>query len=180
MFDFQPTLSGDRLDLRPLVPEDWDALFAVASDPLIWAMHPMRERYRAPVFRAFFDEALGDRGGLIATDRADGRVFGFSRYSERFVEPGEIEIGWTFLARDRWGAGWNREMKRLMLRHAFGAYDRVVFRIGDANWRSRRAVEKIGGVLTDRVQEVTMGDTVIRHVAYAIAKADFAAGPLQG
>ncbi|MDB5703659.1 MAG: putative acetyltransferase [Sphingomonas bacterium] len=69
-------------------------------------------------------------------------------------------------------------MKGLMLRHAFGAYDTVVFRIGDENWRSRRAVEKIGGVLTDRVQEVTMGDAVIRHVSYAIAKHEFAAGPL--
>jgi RimJ/RimL family protein N-acetyltransferase len=180
MFDFQPTLSGDLLALRPAAAADFDALFAVASDPLIWAMHPMRERYREPVFRTFFDEALADRGGLVAVDRADGRVFGFSRYSEQFVEPGEIEIGWTFLARDRWGGGWNREMKRLMLEHAFGTYDRVIFRIGDENWRSRRAVEKIGGVLTDRVQEVTLGDRVIRHVTYAIAKADFAAGPLGG
>ena len=180
MFDFQPTLSGDLLDLRPLVPGDWEALFAVASDPLIWAMHPMRERYREPVFRKFFDEALDDRGGLVAIDRADGRMFGFSRYSEQFVEPGEIEIGWTFLARDRWGGGWNREMKRLMLTHAFGAYDIVVFRIGEENWRSRRAVEKIGGVLTDRVQEFATGDTVIRHVTYAIGKADFAEGPLGG
>ncbi len=123
MFDFQPTLSGDLLTLRPQVPEDWDALFAVASDPAIWAMHPMRERYREPVFRAFFDDALADRGGLVARDRADGTVFGFSRYSELFADPGEVEIGWTFLACDRWGGGWNREMKKLMLGHAFGSYD---------------------------------------------------------
>ena len=179
MFDFQPVLSGDLLDLRPQAPEDWDALFAVASDPAIWAMHPMRERYREPVFRAFFDEALADRGGLVAVDRADGTVFGFSRYSERFAEPGEVEIGWTFLACDRWGGGWNREMKRLMLTHAFGAYETVIFRIGEGNLRSRRAVEKIGGVLTDRVQEYRMGDAVIRHVTYAIAKGDFAGGPLR-
>ncbi|CUS45819.1 MAG: GNAT family N-acetyltransferase [Pseudomonadota bacterium] len=178
MFDFQPTLSGDLLTLRPQVEEDWDALFAVASDPAIWAMHPMRERYREPVFRKFFEEALADHGGLVARDRADNRVFGFSRYSELFTNPGEVEIGWTFLACDRWGGGWNREMKRLMLTHAFGFYDTVIFRIGDENFRSRKAVEKIGGVLTDRVQEYRIGDAVIRHVTYAIAKRDFTDGPL--
>lgn len=180
MFDFQPSLSGDLLTLSPQVPEDWDALFAVASDPAIWAMHPMRERYREPVFRKFFQEALDDRGGLVVRDRADGKVFGFSRYSEQFAEPGEIEIGWTFLACDRWGGGWNREMKQLMLTHGFGSYDTVIFRIGEDNLRSRRAVEKIGGVLTDRVQEYRMGDAVIRHVTYAISKDDFASGLLQG
>jgi len=34
-FDFQPTLRGSLLELRPLRADDWDALFAVASDPLI-------------------------------------------------------------------------------------------------------------------------------------------------
>lgn len=177
MFDFQPTLTGALLELRPLVPDDWDALYAVASDPLIWAMHPMRERHQAPVFRAFFDDALGDRGGLVARDRADGRVIGFSRYSERFAGPDEIEIGWTFLARDRWGGRWNREMKALMLGHAFATYRTVLFRIGEANLRSRRAVEKIGGVLTDRVQTTTVGDRAIRHVTYAIGRDGLGAGP---
>jgi len=176
MFDFQPSLTGDLLSLSPQRPEDWDALFAVASDPAIWAMHPMRERYREPVFRAFFDNALADRGGLVARDLADGKVFGFSRYSDLFADPGEVEIGWTFLACDRWGGGWNREMKRLMLGHAFGQYDRVIFRIGEHNLRSRRAVEKIGGVLTDRVQEYRVGDAAIRHVTYAIEKDGFRAG----
>ena len=180
MFDFQPTLSGDLLTLQPQVPEDWEALFAVASDPAIWAMHPMRERYREPVFRAFFNDALADRGGLVARDRADGTVFGFSRYSEQFADPGEVEIGWTFLACDRWGGGWNREMKKLMLGHAFESYDSVLFRIGEDNLRSRRAVEKIGGVLTDRVQEYRIGEAMIRHVTYAIAKDSFASGPLGG
>jgi len=173
MFDFQPTLSGDLLTLSPQAPEDWDALFAVASDPAIWAMHPVRERYQEPMFRKFFEDSLGDRGGLVARDLADGAVFGFSRYSEAFAGPCEIEIGWTFLACDRWGGGWNREMKRLMLGHAFGHYDTVIFRIGEDNLRSRRAVEKIGGVLTDRVQEYRIGDSAIRYVTYAIGKTDF-------
>jgi hypothetical protein len=32
-FDYQPVLKGESLTLRPLLREDYDALFAVASDP---------------------------------------------------------------------------------------------------------------------------------------------------
>jgi RimJ/RimL family protein N-acetyltransferase len=39
-FELQPTLKGALLVLRPLRPEDFDALYAVASDPLIWEQHP--------------------------------------------------------------------------------------------------------------------------------------------
>ncbi|MBV9075484.1 MAG: hypothetical protein JOZ10_17800 [Acidobacteria bacterium] len=44
-FDLQPTLLGELLELRPLLPEDSDALFAAASDPLIWEQHPESDRY---------------------------------------------------------------------------------------------------------------------------------------
>jgi hypothetical protein len=57
-FDLQPRLVGELVEVRPLVQEDWEGLFAVASDPLIWEQHPARDRYREDVFREFFREAL--------------------------------------------------------------------------------------------------------------------------
>lgn len=146
-FDLQPTLNGELLALRPLQPDDFDALYAVASDPLIWEQHPASDRYRPEVFRVFFDEGLASGGALIATDRKDGRVIGSSRFHGFNAAQSEVEIGWTFLARKYWGGRYNGEMKQLMLRHAFRFVDRVVFLVGEENWRSRRAVEKIGGVL---------------------------------
>ena len=53
-FDRQPHLVGELLELRPLRPDDWDAVFGVASDPLIWAVHPARDRYTEPVFGSSF------------------------------------------------------------------------------------------------------------------------------
>ena len=135
------------MTLRPLRAEDVQDLYAVASDPLIWEQHPASERYKPDVFGAFFREALESGGALIAIDKADGRVVGSSRYYGYDPERSEIEIGWTFLARSHWGGTYNGEMKRLMLRHAFTFVDHVVFLIGPRNWRSRRAIEKIGGVL---------------------------------
>src|SRR5205823_4457282 len=145
-FDLQPTLKGDFVKLRPLRPEDWDALYAVACDPLIWEQHPSSDRYKQEVFRAFFQLALDSGGALIALDARDGRVIGSSRFHGYDPEKSEIEIGWTFLARSHWGGLFNGEMKRLMLRHAFRFVDRVLFLVGPQNLRSQKAVEKIGGV----------------------------------
>jgi RimJ/RimL family protein N-acetyltransferase len=145
-FDLQPTLKGDLLELRPLRPEDYDDLYAVASDPLIWEQHPTKDRYKEEVFKVFFREALESGGALLAVGNKDGRVIGSSRFHGYDQGKNEVEIGWTFLARSHWGGTFNREMKRLMLRHAFRFVDSVVFLVGPQNLRSQRAVEKIGGV----------------------------------
>ena len=145
-FDLQPTLQGELLSLRPLRPEDFQDLYAVASDPLIWEQHPIRDRYKEEVFKGFFREALDSGGALIAADSKDGRIIGSSRFHGYDQEKSEIEIGWTFLARSHWGGAYNGEMKQLMLRHAFQFVRSVIFLIGPRNLRSQKAVEKIGAV----------------------------------
>lgn len=177
--DRQPVLEGERLLLRPLEPDDWDALYGVASDPLIWELHPANDRWQEPVFRAFFADALAQGGALAVIDKADGKVIGSSRFQA--YEPangGSVEIGWTFLARSQWGGGCNAEMKRLMLAHALGFVERVNFRVGETNWRSRGAMEKIGGRLTDRSDIAETPSGAIRHVIYEITRESFASGPL--
>lgn len=148
-FDLQPTLRGSLLELRPLREDDWAALYAVASDPLIWAQHPQRERYQEQVFREFFRVAIESRSALVAIDLQDGCIVGSSRYHGLDEQAREVEIGWTFLARSHWGGRFNNEMKQLMLQHAFQFVDSVVFVIGAQNLRSQRAVQKIGAVLTE-------------------------------
>jgi len=101
-FELQPTLRGELLQLRPLRVEDFDELYAVASDPLIWEQHPNSDRYKREVFQAFFQEALESRGALIALDAKNGKVIGSSRFYGYDSQSSEIEIGWTFLARSHW------------------------------------------------------------------------------
>jgi len=145
-FDIQPILKGELLELRPLKPEDFHDLYAVASDPLIWEQHPAQDRYKECVFEQFFREALESGAALIAIDSKDGRVIGSSRFHGYDEEKSEIEIGWTFLARSHWGGVYNGEMKQLMIRHAFRFVSHVIFVVGPRNLRSQKAVEKIGGV----------------------------------
>ncbi len=177
--DRQPVLEGAQLLLRPLRPDDWDALFAAASDRLIWEVHPAHDRWQEPVFRAYFADALAQGGALVVIDRASRAMVGSSRMQGYDpADGGSVEIGWTFLARSHWGGSFNREMKRLMLAHALGSVERVKFRVGADNLRSRRAMEKIGGQLTDETTITELAGTGVVHVTYEITRASFANGPL--
>jgi RimJ/RimL family protein N-acetyltransferase len=173
-FDLQPHLEGDLIELRPLTAEDWDDLFTVASDPLIWDQHPDSDRYKEHVFRQFFADALNSRGALVAIDRATGQIIGSSRYHD--IDATNVEIGWTFLARPYWGGKYNGEMKRLMLEHAFQSVVRVVFVIGPNNRRSRRAVEKIGAQYLHIAPDSKGRESVV----YMLTKTAFTQGPLAG
>lgn len=165
--NLQPTLTSTRVHLRPLREDDFAALFAVASDPLIWEQHPDTDRYKEENFTKFFQDGIASKGTLIAFDASTGAAIGSSRYYGYDAEKSEVEIGWSFLARSHWGGIYNREMKDLMLRHAFTFAENVVFLIGPNNMRSRRAVEKIGGKYLEnrfRGREA---------VVYRITKQDF-------
>src|ERR1700694_3547030 len=102
-FELQPHLVGELLEVRPLRPEDWESLFGVATDPLIWEQHPARDRYQEEVFKEFFREALESRGAFVLIDRKTQEIIGSSRYFGFEPRKREIEIGWTFLARSHWG-----------------------------------------------------------------------------
>jgi RimJ/RimL family protein N-acetyltransferase len=154
------------LQLRPLHTGDLEALFAVASDPKIWEQHPEWDRFREPVFRIFFEDALQSGGALVAIDKKSGKIIGSSRFHGYDAERSEIEIGWSFLARDFWGGTYNKEMKELMLDHAHQYIDTVIFKVGPHNLRSQKAMEKIGG----RRSGARKDDTGLVSMVYEIRK----------
>ncbi|MGV3710727.1 MAG: GNAT family N-acetyltransferase [Gemmatimonas sp.] len=158
--DFQPTLRGTLVELRPLRPDDWTELYSVASDKALWAQHPASDRYKEEVFRKFFDDALATGSAFATIDRATGRIVGSTRYYGFDPKSREIEIGWTFIARSHWGGRHNGEAKALMLDYAFQFADRVLFVIGAANRRSRMAVERIGARLLEE-RNINGADNVI-------------------
>jgi RimJ/RimL family protein N-acetyltransferase len=159
----RPHLDGARVRLRPLEAADRDALADAAADPLIWAQHPETDRWTEAGFARYFDGAIASGGALAILEAGTGRMIGSSRYHGHDPEAREVEIGWTFLVRDHWGGPTNAEVKRLMLDHAFAHVDRVLFRIGAENLRSRRAVEKLGARIVaaagDRVTYALTADT---------------------
>ena len=169
-FDLQPHLKGDLIELRPLTPNDWDELFAVASDSLIWEQHPEPDRYREDVFKVFFKDALESGGAFVIIDRKAQRIIGSTRFYGYDPQQSEIEIGWTFLARKYWGGRYNAEMKQLMLAHAFRFVENVVFFVGENNIRSQKATEKIGAVKSGTAKKVYGNRPASLNVRYVMRK----------
>jgi N-acetyltransferase len=167
-FDLQPTLEGTLIEIRPLRPQDFDALFEAASDPLMWEQHPEKDRYKREVFQKYFDGAIESRGAFAVIDRKSGRIIGSSRYWNLDLAQSEVEIGWTFLERAFWGGAYNGELKSLMLAHAFRFVDRVVFVVGENNMRSQKALEKIGAAFLRKGERVAPDGTRTRNVIFAI------------
>ena len=168
VFELQPHLKGKLIELRPLAPDDWDELFAVASDSLIWEQHPERDRYKEGVFRIFFKDALESGGAFVIIDRKTQHIIGSTRFYGYDPEKSEIEIGWTFLARKFWGGRYNAEMKRLLLNHAFKFVESVVFFVGEDNVRSQKAMEKVGAIKVGTATRTYGNHPPARNVKYVI------------
>ena len=165
-FDRQPTLAGSLVKIRPVCLNDKDALYAAASDPLIWKQHPATNRYLESEFEIYFSDAIESQGALVVIDAETSKVIGSSRYHGYNEEESEIEIGWTFLSREYWGGRYNGELKQLMLNRAFKFVQTIIFRIGLENIRSQKSVEKIGGVKNDKVD-------INGNVVYRVVKSTY-------
>ena len=163
-------LNGGCVTLRPMRADDWDALYAVASDPLLWEVHPAHDRWREDVFRAYFNAGIASGGALAIVDRSTGKIIGSSRYDNWKPQQDEIEIGWTFLDRAYWGRRINAEVKRLMLDHIHCFVATATFSVGEGNIRSRRAMEKVGGVLRAGTELRRMAGVDVPHVVYEIRR----------
>jgi RimJ/RimL family protein N-acetyltransferase len=170
LFDLQPNLSNDLLILRPLREEDFEDLFAVASDPLIWEQHPAKERSQRAGFTTFFREAMESKGTLVAIDPRTQKIIGSSRYHPVKETSGAIEIGWTFLARSYWGGVYNRAMKQLMIDHAFRFVPHVLLFIHPDNQRSQQAARKIGGERITRLDGQVLSTRPTASVIYHIPR----------
>lgn len=172
-FELQPRIRNELVRLEPLEPDDFDALYAVASDPLIWEQHPNRNRYQREVFEVFFRGALDSGGAFCVIDQTTGELIGSSRYYDWDESARTIRIGYTFIARSTWGRQYNRALKTLMLDHAFRFADRVVFEVGAANVRSRKALEKIGAVCIGEAEIAYHGEPGSLNAIYKIDKGDW-------
>lgn len=175
-FELQPTLIDDVVELRPLGANDFERVFSIASDPMIWEQHPVRERYKREVFQLFFDGAVKSKGAFLIFDKPENDLIGCTRYYDLNLKNSSVAIGYTFLIRRRWGTNHNRAAKKLLLDHAFRFVNSVLFHIGAENIRSQKAVLKLGA---KKINEVYFDHNGVRllHFEYEITRQDWIAGP---
>ncbi|WP_320814479.1 GNAT family N-acetyltransferase [Flavobacterium sp.] len=157
--NLQTSISNDLITIKPVQENDFEALFSVASDELLWEQHPNNDRYKREVFQVFFDNAIKSKGAFVIIDNTTNKVIGSSRYYEFNKEESSIIIGYTFISRDFWGTKYNGSLKELMINYAFQFVNKIHFHVGDTNYRSQKAVEKLGAIKIGELPDDTSPKT---------------------
>ena len=142
-----PTLVGNHVTLRPLVPDDRDALVAAAGD-LTNLFYANVSALRDPdaFMASVFKERYYGRAFPFAVETPDGTVVGLTRLMRMNEAHRRVEIGGTFYAKSVQRSAVNTEAKKLLLAHAFDTLDcqAVQIRTDWLNRASQRAIERLG------------------------------------
>lgn len=149
--NLQPTLTNELVQIVPLKESDFDLLFKVASDELLWEQHPEKERYKEDVFTKLFEDAISSQTAFKVIDVKTNICIGSTRFYEYNETEKSVAIGYTFIDRNYWATSYNRNLKNLMIDYAFQYVDVIFFHVGDTNFRSQKAVEKLGALHTETV-----------------------------
>ena len=146
------TLSGRHVRLEPLTSAHIEPMFAAAADPELWRW-TLTHIASIEDMRDYVDAALaGQRAGtalpFATLDASTGEVIGSTRFGNIDTSNRRVEIGWTWLRRDRQRTACNTEAKYLMLSHAFDVLGciRVELKTDALNQQSRAAILRIGAV----------------------------------
>lgn len=166
-------LKGQNVDLIPLEKEHFEDLYSAASDKQLWELIPTDCSDKATFIKAY-NSALSERKKgneypFVIYHKSSKKLIGSTRFFEIYPEHKKLEIGWTWIIKEFWGTTINFECKLLLLTFCFGELktNRVQLKTKDTNFRSRKAIEKIGatfeGILRkDRIQD----DGTTRNAAY--------------
>jgi RimJ/RimL family protein N-acetyltransferase len=168
-----PALMGRFVCLEPLRESDAAALLGSITSDEVWAWKPAPQPRTVDEMRTLIHDVLigpdADRQPFLIRRNSDARVIGSSSLCN--MDPRHLcaEIGWTWLARDCWGQGYNEDMKYALLEHCYGhlGLHRIQWSADGSNRRSQRQLERIGlhreGVLrSSRVRvDGTRADTIV-------------------
>lgn len=172
-FSIQPVLENESVKLAPLRENDFSRLFEVASDSNIWMQHPNKDRYKKEVFKTFFEGAMDSSGAFLIIDKNSGEIAGSTRFYDYNEADNSIFIGYTFYATKYWGTGLNPKVKKLMMDYIFDFVDKVNFHVGAENYRSQKAMERLGAVKTSEIEVAYFGELPKVNFQYEIRKADW-------
>ncbi|AYQ41194.1 GCN5 family N-acetyltransferase [Burkholderia aenigmatica] len=145
-----PTLTGERVELRPLDRSDRQALLDAAADGQLWNLKvtvvPGPDTIDAYIDTALQGRSAGTVMPFAIVDRASGRVIGSTRFWKIDRKNRKLEIGHTWLGESAQRTRANTEAKWLLLGYAFDELQcvRVQFTTDELNEKSRAAILRLG------------------------------------
>src|SRR5690606_31173547 len=146
-----------RTRLRPLHPDDFDAMHALNSDADSMKYVGNNLPMPAHVTRAWIEaserhHAAHGHGECAVIDRATGQFIGWAGIfrSHDIEQPDEVEISYGLVASQR-GQGIASEIAAALVAYAFDTLNmrRILATIDPANIASIRVAEKLGFVLKE-------------------------------
>ena len=144
-------IRGARLSLRYARADDATALFELGSDPEVsrffsWGPYTDPSQAGAFIEQMAVQRESGERLEFVIVDE-DDRPIGITGLSEFSARDRRAVVG-TWLGRQHWGSGANRESKALVLRLGFETIglQRISAYAHPDNARSVRALERLGFV----------------------------------
>lgn len=169
-FSIPPILENDKVILYPLQEDDFEALYAVASDPRVWEQHPNKDRWKKEVFRTYFEGAILSKGAFKIIDKSTNKIAGSTRIYDYNEQDNSVLIGYTFFGTQYWGKGFNPSVKALMLDYLFGFVSRVYFHIGAVNIRSQIAIGRLNAKKVGEQEVAYFGELPKLNYVYRIEK----------
>ena len=174
MRDFE--LLTKRLRIRPLQPEDADALHRVLGDPeaMVWYPAAFTPEQTRDWIRRWVDsyEELGYALWGVEL-RSTGELVGDVGLTRQLVDGQPfVEVGWH-TRRDLWGHGYATEGGRASVQWAFDhlRLERVISLIRPENVASWRVAEKLG--LKPWRETMRGPNDSMFHIVYSVTRAEW-------
>jgi RimJ/RimL family protein N-acetyltransferase len=167
-----PTLTGQKVRLRPLALADAPRLVALLNDPVVSRNLRLRTPVTLPAEREFIVNLAHTTDQLVLgiTALDDGRLLGVCGLHQLGDPARQAELGLFLGGPEEWGKGFGTEVTRLLCGHGFGALglNRIWLHVFADNERALRAYQRVGfqreGLLRQaavreggRLDVVTMG-----------------------
>jgi RimJ/RimL family protein N-acetyltransferase len=183
-FDFtkEIVLQNNRVLLRPMVMEDFENLYTVATadkDLVQYSPYQIhtKEFLEGYIKTSLTERAAGIRYPFVVFDKKTETYAGSTSFANVSNKDQRLEIGWTWIDKTFQQTGLNRACKSLLLSYAFDEleYERVEFRTDARNLASRSAIEKIGGQYEGALRSHTVLLDGFRRttVYYSILKSEW-------
>lgn len=177
-----PTLTSERLVLRPFADADGDALFTLQSDPHVlryWDSPPWVDRSSIERFMAGCREmAENGTGARLAIDRViDSTFIGWITFNSWNPDFRSASLGYC-LSESAWGNGYATEAAQAVLQWSFDTLDlnRVQAEADTRNTSSARVLEKLGFVLEGTLREDCIVNKVVSDSwVYGLLRRDWEA-----
>lgn len=162
-FDDDITLEDNSLLLRPIGLADVENLLGISTADQTLVQFSPKQIYTRELLTDYINNAMAYRVNKTGYSfsiysKTDQCYVGSTSFLNISNADDRLEIGATWIGKKFQGTGLNRRCKYLLLQYAFDLClaHRVAFVTDERNLQSRKAIEKIGGVLEGVFREHTV------------------------